>query len=91
VLLREYFWPFDKYRDVAVGSELERAAAFRYNRRLARGLPAYLNRWAMVCCLLLTVTVVSPGPLSAVVGMVFTLAFCVTVHIAHVYLLFRYS
>jgi hypothetical protein len=91
VQLRGYLWPFDKYRDAAVGSELERAAAFRYNKRLARELPAYLNRWAMICCVLLTVAVATRGPVGAVIGTVFTLAFCMTLHIAHVYLLFRCS
>ncbi len=86
----EYLWPFGKYRDAAAGSELERAAALRYNQRLARELPAYLNRWAMICCALLTLSVVCPPPVSAVVGTAFTLAFCVTVHIAQLYLLFRY-
>jgi hypothetical protein len=83
-----YFWPFRQYRNAAAGSELERAAAYRYNRQLARGLPAYLNRWAAVTCLLLTASAVAPSWLSAVAGTAFTLAFCMTAHIAHVYLLF---
>ena len=86
--LIDYFWPFAHYRDAAVGSQLERAAAYRFNRRLARGLPAYLNRWAAICCLLLTASVLSPHWLAPVTGTAFTLAFCITVHIAHVYLLF---
>ena len=89
--LKEYLWPFGKYRDAARGSELEQAAAFRHNKRLARELPAYLNRWSMISCLLLTGTVVSPAPLTAVLGIVFTVAFCMTVHLAHVWLLFRLS
>ena len=88
---KEYFWPFGKYRDAARGSELEQAAAFRHNQRLARELPAYLNRWSMISCLLLTGTVVSPPVLSPLLGIVFTLAFCMTVHLVHVYLRFRYS
>lgn len=86
--LLDYFWPFGHYRDAAAGSQLERAAAYRYNRQLARGLPSYLNRWAAISCLLLTASVVSPHWLSPVVGTAFTLAFCMTVHIAHVWLLF---
>lgn len=83
-----YFWPFGQYRDAGAGSELERAAAYRHNRRLARGLPAYLNRWAALCCLLLAASVAAPHWLAPVAGTAFTLAFCMTAHIAHVYLLF---
>ena len=86
----QYLWPFGQYRDAAAGSELERAAAFRHNKRLARGLPAYLNRWAMISCVLLAASAVSPAILASVLGIAFTLACCVTVHIAHVYLLFRH-
>lgn len=91
MLLKDYLWPFGQYRDAEVGSALERAAAFRHNRRLARRLPTYLNRWLMICCLLLTGTVASPAALSPLLGVVFTLAFCMTVHLVHVYLRFRYS
>ena len=83
-----YLWPFGEYRNAAVGSELERAAAFRYNKALAKGLPAYLNRWSAISCLLLTASVVSPAALTPVIGIAFTVAFCMTAHIAHVYLLF---
>lgn len=89
--MKDYLWPFDQYRDAEVGTTLERAAALRHNRRLARGLPTYVNRWSMICCLLLTGTVVSPPALSPLLGIVFTLAFCMTVHLVHVYLRFRYS
>ncbi len=83
-----YFWPFRQYRNAAVGSELERAAAYRYNRRLARSLPAYLNRWAALSCLLLAASVACPAWLAPAMGIGFALAFCMTIHIAHVYLLF---
>ena len=86
--LVSYFWPFRNYRDAAAGSELERAAAYRHNRRLSRALPTYLNRWAVLCCLLLTVSAVAPHWLAPVAGTAFTVAFCMTAHIAHVYLLF---
>lgn len=84
-----YFWPFGQYRDAAAGSTLERAAAYRYNRGLARGLPVYLNRWAALSCLLLAASAVSPSWLAPVTGIAFALAFCMTLHIGHVYLLFR--
>jgi hypothetical protein len=87
--LIDFFWPFGQYRDAAVGTQLERAAAYRYNRQLARSLPTYLNRWLAICCLLLTASVVCPRWLYPVAGTAFTLAFCMTVHIAHIYLLFR--
>lgn len=83
-----YLWPFGQYRDASAGSEMERAAAYRYNRQLSRGLPAYLNRWLAITCLLLTASVVSPLWLAPAVGTAFTLAFCMTAHIAHVYLMF---
>lgn len=89
--LKEYLWPFRQYRDAEVGSTLERAAAFRHNRRLARGLPAYVNRWLMICCLLLSGTVAAPAALSPLLGVAFTLAFCMTVHLVHVYLRFRFG
>jgi hypothetical protein len=91
MLLKDYFWPFGEYRDAGAGTELERAAALRHNRRLARALPAYLNRWSMISCILLTGSVVTPAAFSAVLGTAFTVAFCMTVHLAHVYLLFRYN
>jgi preprotein translocase subunit SecY len=89
--LKAYLWPFEQYRDAEVGTILERAAAFRHNRRLARSLPRYVNRWLMISCLLLTATVIAPPVLSALTGIAFTLAFCMTVHLLHVFLRFRYS
>lgn len=85
--LIEYFWPFGRYRDAAVGSELERAAAYRYNRELARSLPGYLHRWLALSCLLLTASSVSTGWLAPVVGTAFSIAFCLTAHIAQVWLM----
>jgi hypothetical protein len=85
--LIEYFWPFGRYRNAAVGSELERAAAYRYNRELARGLPLYLNRWLALSCLLLTASSVSTGWLAPVAGTAFSISFCMTVHIAQVWLM----
>jgi hypothetical protein len=83
-----YLWPFGDYRDAGSGSELERAAAFRHNKRLAKGLPIYLIRWAAMSAVLLTASTLFPASLAPALGMAFTLAFCTMVHIAHVYLLF---
>jgi len=86
-----YLWPFRDYRNVAAGSAMERAAAFRHNKRLAKGLPTYLNRWSAITCLLLAGSEFFPAPIAPVMGTAFTVAFCMTVHIAHVYLLFSRS
>jgi hypothetical protein len=83
-----YLWPFREYRNACAGSELERAAALRHNRVLAKKLPAYLNRWSAISCVLLTASELCPAPLASVIGVAFTLAFVMTVHIAHVWLLF---
>lgn len=91
MVLKDYLWPFEAYRDAEVGSTFERAAAFRHNRRLARKLPIYVNRWSMICCLLLAATIASPAALSPLLGVVFTLAFCMTAHLVQVYLRFRYG
>jgi len=86
-----YLWPFHDYRNACAGSALERAAALRHNKTLARQLPTYLNRWAAICCVLLTASAVCPAALAPAVGVAFTLAFVMTVHIAYVWLLFLRS
>lgn len=83
-----YLWPFRDYRNASTGSALERAAALRHNKALARKLPAYLNRWSAISCVLLTASELCPAGLAPVAGVAFTLAFVMTVHIAHVWLLF---
>jgi len=83
-----YLWPFRDYRNASTGSALERAAALRHNKTLAKQLPAYLNRWSAISCVLLTASEVCPAALAPAVGVAFTLAFVMTVHIAHVWLLF---
>jgi hypothetical protein len=83
-----YLWPFREYRDAASGSDLERAAALRHNRSLAKKLPTYLNRWGVISCALLTASAMCPHSMAPAVGTAFTLAFCMTVHIAHVWLYF---
>jgi len=83
-----YLWPFRDNRNASTGSALERAAALRHNKALARKLPAYLNRWSAISCVLLTASELCPAGLAPVAGVAFTLAFVMTVHIAHVWLLF---
>jgi len=83
-----YLWPFRDYRDAGRGSELERAAAFRHNKRLAKGLPTYLSRWSAISAVLLTASTLCPASLAPALGTAFTFAFVMIVHIAHVYLLF---
>ena len=46
--LYRYFFFGWLFRDVNVGSMLERAAAWRHNRGSARWLPVYMRRWAVV-------------------------------------------
>jgi len=83
------FWPFEQYRDVNRGSLFERSAALRHNRELARALPGYINRWAMVSAVLLIVTQVTPGQIGSLCGVLFTVSFCAVVHCAHVWVLFK--
>ena len=86
-----YLWPFGDYQNACRGSALERAAALRHNKTLAKRLPAYLNRWSAISCLLLAGSEFFPAPIAPVMGTAFTVAFCMTVHIAHMYLLFSRS
>jgi len=88
--LATYFWPYAGYRDANHGSLLERAAARRHNRQLSLGLPAYINRWAMVAAVLLILTQVVPDSAAPVVGVLFTVSFCAVVHLVHVWTLFRH-
>lgn len=83
-----YLWPFRDYRNAFTGSALERAAAFRHNKILAKQLPAYLNRWSAISCVLLTASELCPAAVAPFAGVAFTIAFVMTVHIAHVWLLF---
>jgi hypothetical protein len=80
-------WPLHDYRNAGTGSALERAAALRRHKSRARRLPAYLNRWSAICCMLLIVSVLWPAALAPAVGGAFTLAVVMTVHIASVWLL----
>ena len=87
----QWLWPFREYRDADQGTELERAAAFRHNKQLAKALPTYLNRWSAIDCVLLTTSVVCPTSMAPLIGTAFTLAFCMTALIAVIYLLFKRS
>lgn len=86
-----WLWPFRDYHDADAGSALERAAAFRHNKRLAKALPTYLNRWSAIDCVLLTASVACPTRMAPLLGTAFTLAFCMTALIALVYVLFSRS
>lgn len=44
--LVRFFSPAWLFRDASRGSALERAAAFRHNRRMRAHLPRYMARWA---------------------------------------------
>jgi len=48
VLLYRYFFFEWLFRDVNRGSALERAEAWRFNRRIRRYLPVYLRRWTVL-------------------------------------------
>jgi hypothetical protein len=87
--LATYFWPYGGYRDANHGSLLERAAARRHNRELSHGLPAYINRWAMVTAVLLMLIQVVPVSLAPLVGVLFTVSLCGVVHLVHVWTLFK--
>lgn len=83
------FWPLGQFRDVGCGSPLERAAARRHNRALARELPACINRWAMLSGVLLILSQVSRARLAQAFGVLFAVCFCGVVHFTHVWLLLR--
>jgi hypothetical protein len=83
------FWPFGQFRDVDRGSLLERAAARRHNRALARELPGCINRWAMLSAVLLILSEVSEAHLAQLFGVLFSVSFCGVVHFTHVWALLR--
>jgi hypothetical protein len=84
-----HLWPLGEYRDVDCGNLLQRSAAFRHNRELARRLPAYINRWALISGVLLILTQVVPGRIGSFFGVMFAVAFCGALHLGHLWLLFR--
>ena len=87
--LAAWFWPFGQFRDADRGSLLERAAAQRHNRALARELPACINRWAMLSAVLLILSQISQARLAQFFGILFSVSFCGVVHFTHVWLLLR--
>lgn len=44
-------FPFNQFKDCAVGSVKERGAAYEHNRRMRHALRPYINRWAQASCL----------------------------------------
>ena len=68
---------------------MERAAAQRHNRELARSLPACINRWAMLSAVLLILTQISQARLAQFFGVLFSVSFCGVVHFAQVWALLR--
>ena len=47
--LPRYLWPFGRFRDASMGTELERWAAYRYNREQRVHLPQYALNWTLIC------------------------------------------
>lgn len=50
--IRKFLWPVGVFRDASKGNKLERAAAYRHNRRARGCLPQYMNNCLMVGVLL---------------------------------------
>jgi hypothetical protein len=84
-----YFWPFITYRDVERGSLMERAAAWRHNRRLSVTLPLYINRWAVCAALALVLINTVPTVLVPVVAVLLTITVCGLLHLVRLWLMFR--
>ncbi len=87
--LAAQFWPFEQFRDADRGTPLERAAAQRHNRELARSLPGCINRWAMLSAVLLILCQVCQARLAQFFGVLFSVSFCGVVHFTHVWALLR--
>lgn len=80
VSLGRYFFYGWLFRDASAGSALERAAAMRHNRTLARWLPTYLRRWFVVAALLSSLAALSERALdNAVLSAGFAVAFVLVV------------
>jgi hypothetical protein len=87
--LAAQFWPCGQFRDADRGTALERAAAQRHNRELARALPGCINRWAMLSAVLLTLTQISQARLAQLFGVLFAVSFCGVVHFTQVWAMLR--
>jgi hypothetical protein len=84
-----YLWPFGSFRDVNHGSVLERAAAARHNKSMAKALPTYINRWAMSASVELILVEVAPTFVVPLFAFLFSISFCLLMHLIHVWLLFK--
>jgi len=84
-----FLWPFTAYRDANRGSMLERAAAVRYNKILSKALPTYINRWAVCSTVELFLTEVAPKFMVPLIGLLFSISFCLLLHLIQVYVLFK--
>ena len=84
-----FLWPFSAYRDANRGSMLERAAAVRYNKTLSKSLPTYINRWAVSASVELFLTEVAPRFMMPLFGLLFSISFCLLLHLIQVYVLFK--
>ena len=87
--LINFLWPFSAYRDANRGSMLERAAAARYNKILSKSLPVYINRWAVSVSVELILTEVAPAFMVPLFAFLFSISFCLLVHLIQVYMLFK--
>jgi len=68
---------------------MERAAAVRENKTLARSLPTYINRWATCTFLELILTETTPAFIAPLFGLFFSVSFCLLMHLIHAWLLFK--
>jgi|HigsolmetaAR205D_1030408.scaffolds.fasta_scaffold02151_4 hypothetical protein len=99
-----HLWPFGLFKDASRGTRLERAAAYRHNRRMRTQLPVYLKKWLLSCSIALLFTA-RFGELAAGVdstvnaflliaasfGVVFTLGVCVMFVLTYAYLYLTYN
>lgn len=46
-----FFWPFLYFRDVTVGSPLERCQHYRHNRAMRIHLPGFILKWLVLTAL----------------------------------------
>ena len=87
--LIKFLWPFGSFRDVNRGTLLERAAAARHNKTMAKILPKYINRWAMSASVELILTEIAPAFMVPLFAFLFSISFCLLMHMIHVWLLFK--
>lgn len=50
-LAYRYLWPFQYFRDVTRGSQLERQQNYRYNRSMRGCLPGFMVKWVFLTAL----------------------------------------